>query len=163
MSGNAAGVFQAKARECEKHAAAMLAAEQRLVSCLPFSAQTLREADVVTRAFVDQYVHRFSKLQDATGKLAELALLLAFEQPGRSFQDILNRLEALGVVVADEWRRARILRNDAAHDYAETDEEAAMTLNEIIRQGRIFIKIYENILRFGQKNVAGYQAVQGPA
>lgn len=163
MSGNAVELFEAKARECAKHVAAMLSAETRLAPSLPFSAQSLREADAVTRAFVDQYVHRFSKLQDSTGKLAELALTLAFEQPGRSFQDILNRLEALGVVVADEWRRVRILRNDVAHDYAETDEEAALALNEIIRQGRIFIHIFQNIEAFGRKNLAAYQAVQGPA
>jgi hypothetical protein len=163
VSANAVDVFRAKARECEKHLAAMLAAETRLAPNLPFSGQALREADAVTRAFVDQYVHRFSKLQDSTGKLAELALLLAFEQPGRSFQDILNRLEALGVVVADEWRRVRVLRNDVAHDYAETDDEAAAALNEILRQGRIFIQIYKNIAAFGQQHLDGYQAVQGPA
>lgn len=163
MSANAVDVFRAKARECEKHVEAMLSAETRLAPNLPFSAQSLREADAVTRAFVDQYVHRFSKLQDSTGKLAELALVLAFEQPGRSFQDILNRLEALGVVVADEWRRVRILRNDVAHDYAESDEEAAVALNEIFRQGRIFIHIYKNIVEFGRKNEVAYQAVQDPA
>ena len=68
----------------------------------------------------DQYIFRFSKLQDIMGTRLFSLTLEALAEPAtdKAFIDILNRLEKLGILdSAFFWIQLRKIRNDIAHEY----------------------------------------------
>ena len=85
-------------------------------------------------AYSDQIIYRFSKLQDCMGaKLFKSVLLYEGENVNKPFLDILNQLEAIDIINVDEWFEIRDLRNEIAHDYADSDEVATNILNSIFK------------------------------
>ena len=85
-------------------------------------------------------------------------------------RDVLDRLEALRLLEsADAWERIRAMRNALAHDYPESAEEKAATLNVAIemagqmdttlqrlRSEAKFASVEELIDQFGAAGDAGY-------
>ncbi len=85
-------------------------------------------------AYSDQIIYRFSKLQDCMGaKLFKSVLLYEGENVNKPFLDILNQLEAIGIINVDEWFEIRDLRNEISHDYEDNDEIAINILNTIYK------------------------------
>jgi len=85
-------------------------------------------------AYGDQIIYRFSKLQDCMGaKLFKSVLLYEGENVNKPFLDILNQLEAIGIINVDEWFEIRDLRNEISHDYEDNDEIAINILNTIYK------------------------------
>ncbi|HKK80987.1 MAG TPA: hypothetical protein VJ909_01990, partial [Prolixibacteraceae bacterium] len=71
-------------------------------------------------SFIDQFIFRFSKLQDLMGARLFPSILELLAEPvyDKAFIDILNRLEKLHVIEsATEWVELRNIRNDIAHEY----------------------------------------------
>lgn len=85
-------------------------------------------------AALDQFVYRFSKLQDTLGRKVLRAVLVEhFREPYEDapFRDVLDRLEALRIVdSADRWDEYRVVRNALVHDYPESAAEKAQVLSE---------------------------------
>ena len=89
---------------------------------------------IVTLAFSDQIIYRFSKLQDTIGaKLFKALLLYQGESVDKPFLDILNQLEKIGIIDVEEWFELRDLRNEIAHDYGNDTDEAIEILNTIYK------------------------------
>lgn len=85
-------------------------------------------------AYSDQIIYRFSKLQDCMGaKLFKSVLLYEGENVNKPFLDILNQLEATGIINVDEWFEIRDLRNEISHDYEDNDDIAINILNTIYK------------------------------
>lgn len=81
---------------------------------------------------LDQYIYRFTKLQDAMGErlFKHTLALLAESTRSTAFIDKLNRLEQLGAIEsAQAWLDLRQLRNLLAHEYANDDEEKTNAIN----------------------------------
>lgn len=77
---------------------------------------------------LDQFLFRFSKLQDAIGQRLFSGILELLEEPVKeiSFLDRLNRLEQLKIIESKErWLTLRNLRNKLAHEYE--DDTVGMT------------------------------------
>lgn len=85
-------------------------------------------------AALDQFVYRFSKLQDMLGRKVLRAVLVEhFREPYEDapFRDVLDRLEALRIVdSADRWDEYRAVRNALVHEYPESAAEKAQVLSE---------------------------------
>ena len=80
---------------------------------------------------IDQFVFRFSKVQDAMGERLFRAILELLQEDvkTKSFLDILNRLEQLGALESrEEWISLRAMRNNFAHEY---DEDAASMSDDL--------------------------------
>lgn len=96
----------------------------------------------------DQFVLRFTKLQDTMGSRLFPVLLEYLQEPyeDRSMLDKLHRLEKLGYLEqVDDWQILRAIRNRFAHDYPEDDAVKAAYLNEAVASVQILKSILARI------------------
>ena len=89
---------------------------------------------------LDQFIFRFSKLQDGIGaKLFRYILEWLYEDTSTmSIRDILNRLERLNLIDDVE-------RNTVSHNYPLGTKEVVDSLNELIRQVETIKNIYSRL------------------
>lgn len=120
-------------RQCMQHLHHMQHALSALVPSLPIKAATLPDLDDEAVQDWDQFILRFTKLQDAMGARLFPAVLAYLQEPyeDRPMLDKLHRLEKLGYVASvEEWHGLRAIRNRFAHDYPQDDALKAAYLNE---------------------------------
>ncbi len=91
--------------ECRAHERRLVGAKAHIGELLPLDADKLEELGDEACAWLDQYLYRFAKLQDAMGeRLFLTSLSLLGETFGdRPFIDALNRLEALKLIPSRGW------------------------------------------------------------
>ena len=134
--------------ECKKHSIRIEEAFEEIKDIFPLSGKkylTLTNMEVKT---IDQYLFRFSKMQDTIGeKLFRLVVEDFVENiDGMTFIDILNRLEKVGILQnAGEWRTLRKARNSIAHQYDDDENEMADAINSIFAQKDVLLSIFDNI------------------
>jgi hypothetical protein len=81
---------------------------------------------------IDQFILRYTKLQDTMGSRLFTSILNYLYEPidNRPMLDFLHRLEKLGMVDCIEmWQKVHLVRNRFAHDYANDPEKNAALLN----------------------------------
>ncbi|MFP3960658.1 MAG: hypothetical protein ACLFUX_10855, partial [Spirochaetaceae bacterium] len=131
--------------ECEAHRQKLELGEKALSGSFPLSETGLRSLDEERVARLDQFVYRFTKLQDSMARrlLPSLYQYLEADTEPRPFLDLLNRLEQLGIVSSvARWQELRALRNNLAHDYPENTARTVATLNELYRAWRDLAEMY---------------------
>ena len=122
-------------RQCERHLHHLCHALDSLSSALPVTADSLSRFDDEAVQDWDQFVLRFTKLQDAIGTRLFPAVLSFLQEPyeDRPMLDKLHRLEKLGYLPSIEaWNTLRSIRNHFAHDYPQDDALKAAYLNEAV-------------------------------
>lgn len=100
---------------------------------------------------VDQFVFRFSKVQDAMGErlFRSVLELLGEEVKAKPFLDILNRLEQLGALESrEEWISLRVTRNRFAHEYDEDAISMSEALNTAFAHAPRLGEIFERMREF---------------
>ena len=121
--------------QCEKHMHHLLHAVQSVRPALPVTAAALSCMDDETVQDWDQFILRFTKLQDTMGSRLYPALLGYLQEPyeDRPMLDKLNRLEKLGLIDSvEQWNGLRAIRNQFAHDYPEDNIVKAAYLNQAV-------------------------------
>jgi hypothetical protein len=91
--------------------------------------QSLTDPQIQT---LDQFILRFTKLQDAMGSHLYTSILDYLQEPleDRPMLDKLNRLEKLGYLDnAEMWASVRSIRNKFSHDYPDDPEKNAALIN----------------------------------
>ena len=94
---------------------------------------------------LDQFIFRFSKLQDTMGAKLFRQVLAYLEEDVTTLPmiDILRLMERYGFIDhADEWATVRELRNEIAHDYPLLENDAVAAINELISQFDTLRDIY---------------------
>jgi len=117
-----------------------------LGSLVPLTKDTFESLGDETIMVIDQFIYRFTKMQDSLGTrlLPTLFALLEDDRP-RPFLDVLNRLEQLRVIDSvDTWQFFRDLRNRFAHDYPESVEQTVQTINLLHREVERFLGLFES-------------------
>lgn len=117
--------------ECEIHLDRMRYALTGMAGFMPLDAAVYARLSMDEIQVVDQFVFRFSKVQDAMGERLFKAVLelVGEEVKSRSFLDILNRLEQLGALEScEQWMELRVMRNRFAHEYGDD----AMSMSEAL-------------------------------
>lgn len=135
-------------QQCQRHRHHLQHALAALHPLLPLDAAKLATADDELIQDLDQFVLRFSKLQDSMGMRLFPALLLYLQEPyeDRPMLDKLNRLEKLGYLSSvEDWQRVRAIRNQFAHDYPEDDAIKAANLNQAIAAVTVLDAILDKI------------------
>lgn len=134
--------------ECEKHIKRMESAASKMSLFMPLDNKRFNCLSDDEIEHIDQFLFRFSKLQDAIGKrLFKTALMILGDDDIESmpFIDILNRLEKLKIIEnKDEWLILREIRNELSHEY-EDSEETHQMINIIYEKRNELKKIFESI------------------
>ncbi len=117
-------------RQCERHAQRMSRAMARIP--FPLDGHELAEDNENLITLIDQFVFRYTKLQDTLGEhvlrpFCTQVLLELVED--RSLADVLALLERRGYLSADDWRMQRAMRNALTHEYPEHVTWQAEALN----------------------------------
>ena len=109
-------------RECERNMYYLCVATTSLSPVLPMTADRFEHLTDAQVQALDQFILRFTKLQDAMGSRLYPAILQYIQEPyeKRPMLDKLNRLVKLGYIQnAATWQNIRITRNKFAHDYPD--------------------------------------------
>lgn len=136
---------------CRTHADRLRWAMQTLTPLHPFTSHSLKTLSAVDLAVMDQFIVRFSKLQDAMGaKLLPGILELTKEQGAlHTFIDKLHRLEKIGAISsAEEWLALREMRNQFAHDYPQDSEIQAVLLSQAFDMAERLLHILDDTEQF---------------
>jgi len=105
---------------------------------------------------LDQFILRFTKLQDAMGNHLFPSILQFLQEPyeERPMLDKLNRLEKLGYInSSDLWQDIRNIRNKFTHDYPDDGDRNAALIN-MAREA--IVKIHTNLYLIEKKLEAVY-------
>lgn len=143
--------FLSIVEQCRKHAERLDYAYSHIAFLLPFSAEKVRTLKDEEISYLDQYIFRFSKLQDAIGqKLFPVVLeSLGEEVHNKPFIDIFNRLEQLNIIENYTiWQELRIVRNEIAHEYNEDEQELSEKLNKILSSRELLKSYLKDILQY---------------
>ena len=133
---------------CDKHILRIDEALRSLKVDFPITLETYQRFDSDQIRCIDQFIFRFSKLQDAIGaKIFRYTLeILEEDVTSLPMRDILNRLERFNIIPsADEWIYIRELRNEIAHDYPLYENEIVAILNELVVKVEVVIDIYNKL------------------
>ena len=144
-------------RQCQRHLHHLQHAQQALRPWLPMQPASISRLDDEAVQDWDQFILRFTKLQDAMGGRLLPEVLSYLQEPyeDRPMLDKLNRLEKLGFLdTAESWHTLRAIRNRFAHDYPEDDALKAAYLNEAVES----VPLLQAILGRVQPLVAQAQA-----
>lgn len=133
---------------CDRHIQRISEALNRLSVDLPMSVECYANLDEEQIRCMDQFIFRFSKLQDAIGTKIFRYVLDYLDEDISSLpmRDVLNRLERYHFIdSAEEWSYIRELRNEIAHDYPLLENEAVSVLNELISKVPVLTEIYTRL------------------
>lgn len=136
--------------ECNQHRKMINRSYKIISSKLPLSVEKYSNFDDEMIGFIDQFLFRFSKLQDSMGEklFSTLLLLLGEDYSNKPFIDILNRLEKLELLNRQDWMDLRKIRNDVAHEYSFNVEELTDSLNNIFAVKDRMIVIYDTFYNY---------------
>jgi len=122
-------------KECDKHLERIKHAYAKMAVFMPLNASRYAQLTDDEVEHIDQYLYRFSKLQDVIGEKLFVLLLEFLKEENikaKPFIDILNRLEQLDLLEdKNVWLKLRKIRNTIAHQYEDEPEQASAALNAI--------------------------------
>lgn len=133
---------------CDRHIQRIDEALEAMHTDIPMSVDSYTNLDENQIRCMDQFIFRFSKLQDAMGaKIFRYVLeYLDEDVSALPMRDILNLLERYHFIdSADEWGYIRELRNEIAHDYPLMENDIVSVLNELISKVPMLKSIYKRM------------------
>ena len=138
----------------DRHIQRIEEALTRLSSVLPLSVETYADLDEEQVRCIDQFIFRFSKLQDAMGAKIFRNLLAYWDEDitNLPMRDVLDRLERYLIIPsANDWVYIRELRNELSHDYPLLEADVVTVLNELFQKTDVLLNIYDKMKRAVQQ------------
>lgn len=135
-------------KQCDKHIQRMEAAYANVKKVLPLSHHQYANLDDEIVRNIDQFLFRFSKLQDTIGDKIFKTVLEQYnpEFEKLTFIDFLHELEKREIIAsANDWQILRKVRNNIAHQYDDEPEEMSQAINDIFAQFETIKQIFINI------------------
>jgi hypothetical protein len=145
-------------RECDSHLSGLRRSYRLMKEFFPLTPESLKKSSDETVEHIDQFICRFTKLQDAMGARLFPAVhsYLEGEIKPVPFLDILSNLEKYEVLSSeDEWQFFRNLRNNSAHDYPESIEQTVITLNTLFSRWDVLENLYPGVRNYCIEKVRG--------
>lgn len=136
---------------CQIHLKQLNFARSKVEAFIPLHSDSYWELTDETISYLDQFIYRFSKLQDVMESRLFPDLLTALAEPieNLAFIDILNRLEKLELIPsAQDWIQLRKIRNDMAHEYPSSLGERIEGINFLFEKMDILQTIVEKCRLF---------------
>lgn len=150
---NQVEAFEGSLDICERHASRLRWAMGTLSDHFPLSPAELEALSDLDLAVVDQFIVRFSKLQDAMGAKLLPGVLELTQEHGdlATFIDKLNKLEKIGAIdSAAIWLRLREMRNQFAHEYPDDPEIQVSLLNKAYSMAGDLLEAFEHVQTFSK-------------
>jgi len=138
-------------QECSSHVHKIERSQKLLKEFFPLAEKSLTDFTEDNIEHIDQFIYRFTKLQDALGLrlIPSIYNFIENDNTPKPFLDILNRLEKLQIIPdVEEWQMFRNLRNNLAHDYPGSARQTAETLNLLYGEIHKMISIYKTISNY---------------
>ena len=123
---------------CDRHNLRIEEALSGLRSVLPLSVETYADLNTEEIRCLDQFIFRFSKLQDAMGAKIFRYVLEYLDDNCRS--ELYHFIDS-----ANEWNYIRELRNSIAHDYPLWENDIVDSLNALVAKVPVLQGIYEKL------------------
>ena len=130
---------------CDRHIQRISEALEELSGLFPMSVEQYVLLDSKQVRCLDQFIFRFSKLQDAMGAKIFRNLLEYLDEDVTALpmRDVLNRLERYHLLDnAEEWGYIRELRNEIAHEYPLMENDVVTILNELASKVPVLLTLY---------------------
>jgi predicted nucleotidyltransferase len=143
--------------ECKKHQMWIEESFSEIQDIFPLSGKKYTMLTTMEIKNIDQFLFRFSKMQDTVGEKLFRLIVKDFveDTTTMTFIDILNQLERIKIIDSvQEWQNLRKARNDISHQYDDEPEEMAEAINRIFAQKDILIDIFNNIKNYYIKQQA---------
>ena len=140
--------------ECDKHIQRLQSSSKKMSPFMPLDAQKYLNLSDDEVGYIDQFLFRFAKLQDAMGQKLFRTILLYLKEDieGKPFIDILNLLEKLSLIhSANTWKELRDDRNELAHNYEDEPQQMSETINILFSKKDVLINIYFGIKEYYEK------------
>ncbi len=105
-------------------------------------------------SYFDQFIFRFTKLQDCMGNKLFKYILESLAENTRelSLIDMVAKAEQLNIIEsAETWFTLRLIRNKLAHEYPFNTEEILAGLNELHFNFQILLKTWKHTETFMKK------------
>lgn len=137
--------------ECDSHIKKLIRGKQLLGDFFPINLDSFKCLEEDQIEHIDQFIYRFTKLQDSIGLRLLPSIFMFIENNARtsSFLDILNKLEKLNVLSSTaDWQFFRNLRNNLAHDYPESIQQTVDTLNLLFKEWPKMELLYLNAKKY---------------
>jgi hypothetical protein len=147
-------------KECESHLSRLTRSHGLIKEFFPLTEETLKNCSEERIEHLDQFIYRFTKLQDAMGArlLPSVYSYLKNEVKPVPFIDILSSLEKYEVLTSEnDWQFFRNLRNYLAHDYPESIGQTVLTLNTLYSNWDKLKNMYVQVREFCIKKIAGIE------
>jgi len=141
-------------KECEKHQLRIRESFEEIQDIFPLSGKKYLNLSSYEVKNIDQYLFRFSKMQDTIGeKLFKLIVQDFVENiDTMTFIDVLNRLEKIGIIESsNDWQTLRKARNNIAHQYDDEPDEMAEAINRLFAQKEILLEVFKKIKDYYDK------------
>ena len=143
---------------CHLHADRLNWSMKELASRTPFVAEDMGALTEIELAILDQFLSRFSKLQDIMGAKLFSVVLELTKEPGdlTAFVDKLNHLEKIGAISsAGDWLLLREMRNSFSHEYPDDPDIQAAILNKAFTLATTLLATLDEVERFSRRYLPG--------
>lgn len=123
---------------------------------LPFNNDSYFKLSEFDISFIDQFLYRFSKMQDLIGqKIFKLILIIEDEyDEGLSMRDILDKMERFKIISSvDDWQMLREIRNEITHEYPLLEDESIAAINLLFSKKSELFQILSNSVAIISKRI----------
>ena len=137
--------------ECELHQKRIDHARLKLKQFMPVTAKDYQQLNDDQIEVLDQFLFRFSKLQDAIGQRLFPGVLEALEEPLKEmpYLDRLNRLDQLNIIESKEqWLNLRNMGSKVTHEYEDDPEGMSQALNLVYESYKTLANIFLQAKRY---------------
>ena len=141
-------------KECDKHIQRIEEAYEDMKNIIPLTVEQYKSLSKDEVQDIDQYIFRFSKLQDTMGDKIFKIILKQYDGhiDNITFLDVLNRLEKYCCISsAKERSYLGKLRNELAHQYDDEAQEMTQAINALLTQKEIIKNVYTKLKNCAQQ------------
>ena len=134
--------------ECEKHLVRIQESFTRINNKFPLTIDVYRNFSSNDVMAVDQFIYRYTKLQDKIGSslIKNICIYLEGDDYTRTFIDNLNILEKYGILNSmAEWDELREIRNSLTHEYTNNAEQQVDMLNNLVQYKELLVAIFQKL------------------
>jgi transposase len=114
----------------------------------------MKTLDVEALDRLDAFRVRFCDLKDSLGSKTFRSLLKLEEEDAKSQLDIINKMDKRGIISSfEEWGQLREIRNLFSHDYPDSDEQRAESLNLAFGNTMKLIDTLDNVKKYVEREI----------